>query len=64
MCNLSEGIYEDGLYDGIQKGIQEGILMAIKSIADSLDMTIEKAMDTLKIAEEERPIYMEMLEKK
>ena len=54
MCNLSRGIEE--------KGIEKGILVSIKKLMTNLKFSLEQALDTLEISEEERPKYRKMLE--
>lgn|GEM_PF-220403 len=50
MCNLSRGIEE------------KGILVSIKKLMTNLKFSLEQALDTLEISEEERPKYRKMLE--
>ena len=65
MCNLSEGVEQKGIQIGLQKGIQTGIQQAltesIKNLMDTMNMTAKEAMDALKIKEEERSHYAELL---
>ena len=67
MCNLSEGVEQKGIQKGIQKGLQKGIQQAltesIKNLMDTMNMTAKEAMDALKIKEEERSRYAELLKK-
>jgi hypothetical protein len=55
MCNLSKGVWEDG--------IQSGLIQAIKNLMDNADWTIEQAMKMVGISEDEQPLYKEKLEK-
>ena len=55
MCNLSEGVE--------QKGIQQALIESIKNLMDTMNMTAKEAMDALKIKEEERSRYAELLKK-
>ena len=55
MCNLSEGVE--------QKGIQQALTESIKNLMDTMNMTAKEAMDALKIKEEERSWYAELLKK-
>ena len=57
MCNLSKGIEEKG----IQKGIEQGTLSSIKSLMESMDWSLEQAMDALKLSGEEREKYLSSL---
>ena len=77
MCNLSAGIEEKGIAKGMVKGIEKGIakgiakgieegvtktyLASIKSLMEEMSMSAEKAMAVLRIPEEERPKYLELL---
>ena len=56
MCNLSQSIEE--------KGIEKGILVSIKRLMTNLKLSLEQALDTLEISDEEKPKYREMLGKK
>ncbi len=65
MCNISEGIEERGIKRGIRIGVRQGIRQVmcenIKSVMESLDVPIERAMDILKISEDERDEYIKLL---
>ena len=50
--------------EGKAEGKAESIVEAIKNIVDAFGITVEKAMDTLKIDEEERQKYKDMLDEK
>lgn len=46
MCNLSDGIYNQGIEQGIQQGIQQGIEKGIeKGTMDTLAELIKKKLD-------------------
>ena len=55
MCNLSKGVEE--------KGMAKGILVSIKSLMETMNLSIEQAMAALKIPEAERQKYMDLLER-
>ena len=57
MCNLSKGIEEKG----IQQGIEQGTLSSIKNLMESMDWSLEQAMDALKLSGEEREKYLSSL---
>lgn len=59
MCNLSRGVEEKG----IAKGRAEASLSLIRNLMDSTGLAVEKAMAMLKIPEEDRAKYAEMLAK-
>ena len=46
MCNLSKGIEEIGL----REGKKEGILFSIQSLMETMNFTMEEAMNALKIS--------------
>ena len=47
--------------DGLQEGRMEGTLSNIKSLMETLGLSIEAAMTALKVPEEERSKYTRML---
>lgn len=63
---LAQGI-EKGLAQGIEKGLAQGIekgeLKSIRNLADSMKCSLEQAMEALKIPEEKRAYYGELLRK-
>ena len=61
MCNLSEGVEQKGIQKGIQTGIQQALTESIKNLMDTMNMTAKEAMDALKIKEEDRSQYTELL---
>lgn len=70
MCNLSQGVLEDGIRIGRAEGRAEGRdegraergLEAVRAVAESLGVPHEKAMDILKITDQaERQRYLEQL---
>ncbi len=67
MCNLSKGVMEKGMergrVEGMAKGMTNGILSSIKSLMETMGMTIEQAMAALKVPEDEKQKYMDLLER-
>jgi len=63
MCNLSKGVEEKGVAKGLAKGRVETSLSLIRNLMDSTGLAVEKAMVMLKIPEEDRAKYAEMLAK-
>ena len=65
MCNLSQGVEQRGIQKGIQKGIQEGmkkgIFESIQNLMDTMNWSAKDAMDALRIKEEDRFQYIELL---
>ena len=65
MCGVEQEIFEEGQAEGRAegeaKGKTKGFLESIKNLAESLNMTADKAMDALKIPENERSFYIEKL---
>ena len=60
MGSLSQGVEQRG----IQKGIQRGILESIQALMETMNLSVQDAMDALKIKEQDRPEYMELLKDK
>lgn len=69
MCNLSDGVFrrgmeqgmEKGLEQGMEKGIEQGAVSAIRNVMESLGVTLEQAMNILKIPSEKREKYSKLL---
>ncbi len=57
MCNLSQGIFEEGE----AKGKAKGNLDAIRNLMKNLHLTAENAMTALEIPETDRAAYLEKL---
>lgn len=60
MCNLSKGIEEIG----IREGKREGILFSIQSLMETMNFTMEEAMNALKIPKTEQEQYTKKLKQK
>ena len=63
MCNLSKGVREKGIAEGLTKGHTERALSDLRSLMETLGLTIEQAMAALKVPENERQKYMDLLER-
>lgn len=75
MCNLSQGVENRGIAKGLAKGRVEGrvegraegqakgVMDSLYNLMDSMNWTIEQAMTALKISEEDRQKYQELLSK-
>ena len=61
MGSLSQGVEQRGIQKGIQRGIKKGILESIQALMETMDLSVQDAMDALKIKEQDRPEYMELL---
>ncbi|WP_416325625.1 hypothetical protein [[Eubacterium] hominis] len=59
MCNLSQGILEEGIAIGERKGI----LYSVKAIMKMKPMSIDDALDLLEVEESLRPQILELLGK-
>lgn len=53
-----------GWAEGRAEGMAEGILSALQNLMDSMGLTIDQAMNALKISEGDRPKYLNLLEKR
>ena len=54
---------EKGRVEGKEEGKAEGVLAAIRNLMDSMDWSVEQAMEALRVAEPDRPRYAELLQK-
>ena len=61
MCNLSAGIYDNGMQKGIQKGRLETLRDNVKNVMESFKVTLDDAMTVLKVSEEDQAILRKML---
>lgn len=61
MCNLSQGVYDDGFNDGYDSGSDESLSISIKNLMDTTDWDIDKCMAALKIPDNKREKYKEIL---
>ena len=78
MCNLSQGIVEKGLAEGLAKGMAQGVaegmeqglakgifdanMGSIRAMVSELHLTVEQAMNVLKIPQNEREHYKAALD--
>ena len=67
MCNLSKGVMEKSWKKGMEKGMAQGhaerALADLRSLMETLGLTVEQAMAALKISENERQMYLGLLER-
>ena len=75
MCHELEALYLDGEKSGMEKGRREGrvegrmegraegIISSLKSLMATLGMSVEEAMNALRIPENERGTYTDLLAK-
>ena len=59
MCRELEQLY----LDGEKRGIEKGVASSLKNVMAALGLSVEAAMDILRIPEDERANYMELLAK-
>ena len=57
MCEELEKLYQEG----IEEGIEKGIFSSIKNLMISLGLSLEEAMNALRIPENERRTYVKLL---
>ena len=62
-ASLIQGAKNEGIAIGEARGIEQNTLKSILTLMDSLNITDEKAMDILKLTEEEKLKYSKMLNK-
>ena len=58
MCNLSKGILERGL----EQGKRERAVEDIQNLMETLKLTMEQAMDAIKVPEVDRDMYKVLLQ--
>ena len=67
MCNLSEGVWEEGVEVGLKKGraegVEESLMSALQSLIKNMGWSVEQAMNALSIPESDRPKYAAKLQK-
>lgn len=73
MCNLSEGILQKGIEQGIEQGIErgiergieqgmeQGVLTSVKNLMETLHLSMEQAMDALKVSSDDRERYRSLI---
>ena len=61
MCNYSDFVWNKGERAGIDKGIKKGKAEALVNLTDSLKLSIEQAMNSLKIPESEWEEYRRLV---
>lgn len=65
MCEYLDTIKKEGIECGIrlgeERGKEQGILSSIRKLMSNLKLSLEEALDTLEISEEEKPKYREMM---
>ena len=61
MCNLSQGVYDDGFnsgYDsGYNLGIDESTVNSIKNLMENMSWNINQSMDALSVPDEKKEKY-------
>ena len=64
MCNLSEGVYNNGFNDGVNVGTLNKAKEDLQNLIESTGWSLEKAMQALRIPLEEREHYEKALKNK
>ena len=57
MCNLSEGVLEQGRAEGRELGVLETSIASIRNLTDTMGLTAEQAMEALRVAPNIREEY-------
>ena len=71
MCNLSDGVeakgiakgIEQGIEQGLEQGLEQGTLSSLKNLIDTTGWSVEKALEALKVPEDDREEYIKKLGK-
>ena len=63
MCNLSDGVWEDGVAQGMAQGMEKGLVTALQNLMESMGWSIEQAMNALRIPEADRQGYAAQIAK-
>ena len=67
MCNLGIAIEREGIAkgraEGMAKGMAKGVITSIQNLMETTCWSAEQAMEALKIPENERQRYAELLTK-
>lgn len=67
MCNLSKGIEDrgiaKGLEQGLEQGVENGLLSSIRNLMETMNWSCTQAMNALKIPEQNRERYEQILKK-
>ena len=53
---------DDLIEQGVERGIRQGKMLDLQSIMETLHLTMEQAMNALKIPQEERETLIKMME--
>lgn len=61
VCNLSKGVMEKGMVKGRAEGVEKTTLANLKSLMGTLGLSVEQAMDALRVPESDRQKYQELL---
>ena len=59
--HIAEAARRDGVLEGRAEGRTEGTLSSIKNLMETLGLSIEAAMNALKVPEDERSKYASIL---
>jgi hypothetical protein len=57
MCDLSEGVRDEGIEIGLERGVKVGNLASIKNLMETMNWSLQQAMNALKIPEVDRLYY-------
>lgn len=63
MCNYSDFVWNRGKREGIKEGIKEGTIKALVNLMESLKLTIDQALQALKLPESEWDEYRDLVRK-
>jgi hypothetical protein len=64
MCNLSQGIKDEGIEIGLERGREENTIVSVENLMETLKLSMQQAMDALKIPEAKRAYYANAINSK
>ena len=63
MCNYSDFVWNRGKQEGLKEGKREGTIKALVNLMESLKLTIDQALQALKLPESEWDEYRDLVRK-
>jgi hypothetical protein len=61
MCNLSKGVKNEGIEIGIEIGDEKRTIISIENLMETLKLSMQQAMDALKIPTADQSYYADAI---